>query len=194
MADTSSDKKDIEPLVLASAFRLALADGWKHVTMSAIAKDADLSLTELRSVLPSKQALPRLLSAEINRQVEADYVPAEPPEPVRERLFDLLMTRFEKLTPYREGLASVTRDGLMDPFFVINQLCAVRSSMVHLMTLTQLSTDGPFGKIRLKGLSFIYVSVFRIWLRDDTKDLSKTMSELDKALDKADRIAKRIPA
>jgi len=43
------------------------------------------------------------------------------------------------------------------------------------------------GRLRVKGLSALYLSTLRVWFRDDSDDLSKTMAALDRGLSRIDR-------
>jgi ubiquinone biosynthesis protein COQ9 len=46
--------------------------------------------------------------------------------------------------------------------------------------------------LRLKGLSAIYLSAIRVWLRDDSEDMAKTMAHLDKQLARVDNLVGRL--
>lgn len=48
------------------------------------------------------------------------------------------------------------------------------------------------GILKTKGLSLVYLNTVRVWLRDETPDLSKTMAALDKNLQRADQAAAMI--
>ena len=51
------------------------------------------------------------------------------------------------------------------------------------------SADGLRGAMRIKGLSVVWLHCLRIWEKDDSDDLAKTMKALDKALGQAERLA-----
>jgi hypothetical protein len=54
------------------------------------------------------------------------------------------------------------------------------------------STTGCRGVLRLKGLSAIYLSTMRVWLRDDSDDMARTMAHLDKQLSRVDSLIGRL--
>ena len=47
--------------------------------------------------------------------------------------------------------------------------------------------------LRVKGLGVIYLMVFRVWLTDDTADLSRTMAALDSRLRQAEQFSNSLP-
>ena len=55
-----------------------------------------------------------------------------------------------------------------------------------------LDSHGPAGLARIKGLTAVWVYTLRAWLKDDSADLAATMSALDRALDRADQVARSL--
>ncbi|NQW00305.1 MAG: TetR/AcrR family transcriptional regulator [Rhodospirillales bacterium] len=194
MAKKSAPKADPAGTIIDSALALAVTRGWRYVTLQDIADRAAIPLAELQQVLPAKSALIGLMIRTIDERVLAAWEPAGDAETPRERLFDIFMTRFEQLIPFRDGIAALLSDSLCDPLAAARQFCNVRASIKRMLAAAQIPTAGPFGEMRTKGALVIYLSVFRIWLRDDSEDLSKTMAALDKALIKAEKISQRLPA
>ena len=47
--------------------------------------------------------------------------------------------------------------------------------------------------LRVKGLGVIYLMVFRVWLTDDSADLSRTMATLDSRLRQAEQFSNSLP-
>ena len=52
-----------------------------------------------------------------------------------------------------------------------------------------ISASGPFGLLRTKGLLAVWLAALRVWLADDSNDLSRTMAALDRYLRRAERLA-----
>ena len=84
---------------------------WSDVGLSDIAHESGVSLAKLRELFPSKGAILGAFVRRIDLDVLDHDVKDMADEPARERLFDVLMRRFEALAPYRDALRSV-RDGL----------------------------------------------------------------------------------
>jgi hypothetical protein len=106
--------------------------------------------------------------------------------PGRDRLFDMLMRRFDALQPHREALGIILQDQLRDPLASCCGLSRLRKSMAITLEAAGFSTSGLRGVLRQKGLAAIYLGTMRVWLRDDSEDMAKTMAYLDKQLARVD--------
>ena len=56
-----------------------------------------------------------------------------------------------------------------------------------------IPSDGIAGALRVKGLAVIYLMVFKVWLTDDSADLSRTMAALDARLRQAEQFSNSLP-
>lgn len=184
---------DVELSIIESALQLAATHGWPYVTLKEIAEKAGVPLAELRNCMPTKGAIFGVLTRRVDRLVLGQAATDRSEETEREQLFDMLMGRFDVLAPYREGVAALLQGSLGDPFSLLPQICNVRNSMKLTLQAAGISTSGPFGALRTKGLCAIYLMTFKTWLRDDSPDMSKTMATLDRALNQAERLAQRLP-
>src|SRR5262249_57575594 len=100
--------------VIDVALRLAAERGWAGLALSDIAAAAKLTLADLYASYPSKTAILVGLSREVDRQVLAGLEPGAE-ESTRDRLFDLIMKRFDALAPHRDGLSAVARGAPRGP-------------------------------------------------------------------------------
>src|SRR5262249_34733140 len=137
---------------------------------------------------PSKVAILEALSRDIDRQVLAAHeITGE--ESARDRLFDVMMKRFDALTPHRDGLAAIVRDAARDPLAMLCWAGALRRSMASMLEAAGIASSGIAGELRIRGLEAIYLATLRDWFRDDTADKSRTMAALDGRLRRAERCA-----
>ncbi len=51
-----------------------------------------------------------------------------------------------------------------------------------------LNTSGFAGLVRIKAVSLIYLSTMRVWLKDESEDLSSTLSYLDQSIRRVESI------
>jgi AcrR family transcriptional regulator len=162
-----------------AALTLAAREGWRHTAMADIAAEAGLSLGEAYAAAPSKLAL----LAAFHRRVDqaALAVAADGTEPARDRLFDVLMRRFDALAPHRPALRSILRDSFGDPAAMLGVPALLRS-MGWMLEAAGISTAGLRGRLRSQLLAGLYLSVLRVFLDDDSADLSRTMALLDQRL------------
>jgi AcrR family transcriptional regulator len=169
---------DLPKRIIDAALRLAVERGWSKIALADIAAGAKLSLADLYAAYPSKTAILAALSREVDGQVLAG-VELEPTDTPRDRLFDVLMKRFDALAPYRDGLAAVARDARRDPAIMLCSSGQLLRSMAAMLEAAGISSSGLAGALRTKGLAAIYLATMRDWFRDETADKARTMAALD---------------
>lgn len=177
--------------IIDAAMGLAAERGWQAVTLADVALRAELPLAEVYSHFHSRDDILRGLMAQIDeRMLQGDL---EPEASVRDRLFDVTMRRLEALVPYRPALRAILNDGGGGgPLGLVSGACRFSRSMALLLEASGVSSGGLGGLARVGGMAAIYLSVMRVWLEDDTADMSRTMAALDKALRRADGLACRM--
>lgn len=174
--------------VLDAFIGLISEKGFAEVTLRDVASAADLGLAELYRLYPDKVALAAAFMARIDAVVLAGTArQPDPEETARDRLFDVMMRRYDALKPYRAALRSIRRAGTRDPLLALALGPALRRSMAAMLEAAGLSSDGLAGAVRQNGLLAIHYAVARVFDRDDTADLSKTMAALDSRLKMAER-------
>ena len=184
-------KADIPNQVIDAALVLAAERGWRDLSLTDIAAAAKLPLSKVYPVFSSKSAV----LAGFMRRVDAAVLagPAEEEGSARDRLFDVLMRRFDALQPHREALANIAHDELREPLGALCGLCALRRSMALMLEAAGLDSTGLRGALRVKGLSAAYLASFRVWLRDDSPDMARTMAALDGYLRRIEGLIQRLP-
>lgn len=187
---------DLPRHIIEIAFALVRERGWRDLSLAEIAEAAEVPLSRLHPIFPSKQAILEGFADQVDAAMLGEGV--EPSDtPGRDRLFDMLMRRFDALQAHREALAIVAQDQLRDPLASCCGLARLRKSMAITLEAAGFSTTGLRGVLRLKGLAAIYLATLRVWLRDDSEDMSKTMAYLDKQLARVDgwlgRLRRRRP-
>ena len=115
--------------------------------------------------------------------------PADPADSARDRLFDLLMRRFDALQAHRGGLTAIAGEMRRDPAGALTHLPQLERSMRWTLEAAGLQSDGLLGIARIRVLALLYLSVLRVWLRDDTPDMARTMKALDGRLAQLEQLA-----
>jgi AcrR family transcriptional regulator len=183
----SSDPRE---RILAAAMEVAVRIGWRRAALADIAEAAEVSLAELHAQFADKGAILRGIVELADAKVLAGASEPDPESSARDRLFDVLMRRFDALRPYREGLAIVAREG--GGVGIADAICGAQRmlrSLAWMLEAAGIGTGGWTGACRVKGLAVVYAATFAAWLRDETEDMSKTMAALDKNLGRAERFA-----
>jgi len=173
------------------AFLRLIADkGFAQVSLREVAESAGLGVAELYRLYPDKVALASAFMARIDAEVLAGTPKqSDPEETARDRLFDVLMRRYDVLRPHRAALAAIRRAATRDPLLAIELGPALRRSMAAMLEAASLPSEGLSGALRQNGLLAIHYAVSRVFDRDETTDLSKTMAALDGRLKMAERWA-----
>ena len=114
-------------------------------------------------------------------------------ESTRDRLFDVVMRRLDALRPHKAGVRAVVIGLRRDPLSLVCMMPCFARSMAWMLEAAEVSGGGVSGRMRVRGLGIIYVSVLRTWFRDDSEDMAKTMATLDRALERADAAVKSAP-
>ena len=172
-----------------AAMSLAAVQGWRDTTMADIADAAGLDLAEMGALFPSKTAILSGLIRQTDTIVLAGSDGDIGSEPLRDRLFDVIMRRLDALAPYKEGLAAVARELPRDPAALACLAAGPgRRSLQWILEAARIQPWGLAAPLQLKGLGLVYLSVFRVWLNDDGEDLAKTMAALDKALGRVENL------
>ena len=185
-------KSEIPDHLVDTALALAAERGWRGMTLADLAAAAKVPLAEVYRHYGSRGAI---LDAFMRRIDLAMLGGAEPSadEPVRDRLFDLLMRRFDALAPHREAMRVLLREVPREPGTALVAACGLRRGMAWALEAAGVGASGLAGALRVKALGAAYLGTMRIWLDDDSEDLGRTMAALDKRLRRLERLAGFMP-
>jgi len=172
--------------ILDAALALAERDGWRKASLGAIAGEARVPLRELYGEFRSRAAILSGLMARTDAGVLAETPATDAEESPRDRLFEVLMRRFEALKPHRAALKSIASELGSDPPTALCSAPAFLRSMTWMLEAAGLSSAGIRGRLRVRALAVMYLCVLRVFVRDDSEDLAKTMAALDRRLRQAE--------
>ena len=181
-------KSDSPSRILNTAIDLAAERGWRHLTLAEIATASGVSLSELYRHAPSKSAILDGFGRLIDESMLSDG-PADPADSPRDRLFDLLMRRFDALQVHRGGLTAIAGEMRRDPAGALIHLPQLERSMRWTLEAAGLESGGLLGPARVRVLALLYLTVLRVWLKDDTSDMARTMKALDGRLAQLEQLA-----
>jgi AcrR family transcriptional regulator len=178
----SGDARSEADRIIDAALALIPTEGWRGLSLSAIAAAAELPILQVYRVFHSKQAILCGLYSRLDQIVLADPPAAEPDERPRDRLFDLLMRRFDALRPYKPALDVLRRELPGSPMTALCAGTSLLRSMQWMLEAADIPTAGVRGAIAVKLAAAAYLSAMRVWQRDDSADLARTMAALDARL------------
>jgi len=171
--------RDLRARIIAAALDLAVSQGWPSVSLNGIAAAAGVRLSDLYSLFPSRQAILAGFSHDIDARVLNDLPPPEAGDTPRDRLFDVLMRRFDALEPHKPAMEALLRVAPRDPLGAICSFATLLQSMAWMLEAAGLPAAGLRGALRAKALAVVYLTVLRTWLSDDSPDKARTMAALD---------------
>jgi AcrR family transcriptional regulator len=182
--------KSINDTALDAFLGLVAEKGFAAVALRDVAEAAGVSMADLYRVYPDKVSLVAAFMARLDAEVLAGTPTRnDPEETARDRLFDVMMRRYDALRPHRAALGAIRRAGTRDPLLALSMGPALRRSMAAMLEAASVPSDGLGGALRQNGLLAIHYAVSRVFDRDETADLSKTMAALDSRLKMAERWA-----
>jgi ubiquinone biosynthesis protein COQ9 len=180
------DDDAFDQALIAAAFGIAATGGWRRVNVAEAAREAGLPLARARGRFPTRGAL--LLR--FGRLIDQAALSGTPDAgTTRDRLFDLLMRRIDVLQAHRAGVLALLAGLPADPAAALILIVSNRRAMRWMLDAAGVSTSGPVGELRLRGLIAVWAWTIRAWRNDQTTDLSATMAALDSALSRAESAA-----
>jgi len=167
---------------------------FEQIGLAEVAGSAGIKLSQLRAEFGSTLAILAAHIKDIDRAVlaggDADKALEDmAEEPVRERLFEVLMRRLEALAPYKEAVRSIMRSARRNPGLALALNAMAVRSQQWMLEAAGIGASGPRGALRAQGAALMFARVLSVWVDDDEEGLDRTMAALDRGLASAERWA-----
>src|SRR4029078_4668706 len=147
--------------IIDAALALIARDGWRRLTMAAVATEAGLPILNLYRAFPSKIAILCAFFRRIDEAVLATPVEAEIDERPRDRVFDLLMRRFDALQPYRGAIEVLGRELPSDPLAALAARAGLLRAVAWMLEAAGIAADGLGGAVAVKLTAAAYMRTIR---------------------------------
>ena len=184
------DNAEFDRAVVSAVFDQAALRGWADVSLVEAAQEAGLDLARVRARFPGRGAVLMRFGVQADGAALAGATTEGTP---RERLFDILMNRFEALQAHRGGVIALLAALRTDPATSLLLYGATLRSMKWLLEAAGIPASGLLGTFRVHGLMAVWLYALRAWERDESADLSGTMAAVDRALDRAMQAERSAP-
>jgi hypothetical protein len=175
-------RRDLARAVLS----IAAETPWREVTLAQLAEAAGRPLSDLYGA--SLGEAMDCVEEAFDRAIADNLEPLDAAQSVRDRLFDLIMRRFEAMEPHRAAVLAMEAGVDRDPIL----LAAAHQRNVRcarwVLALAGLEADGMTGQARAQGLGVIIGQARAAWRDDAAGDFTKTMASLDKNLRRAEEM------
>lgn len=182
-------EKPLKDRMIDAALALAAEEGWAEISFDQIMAAAQVDCDEAREYFDDKSDVLTAYGRRLDRFVMDDISFSDEEMSEREKIFDLLMARFDVLNENREAVISILDSFKTDPKQMIVSLPHLARSMSRTLEAADVETDGAIGALKVTGLIGVYLYAVRTWKEDDSTDMARTMAALDQALDKGEMAA-----
>lgn len=169
-----------------AALSLAGVKPWREVTLATLAHAASRPISDFYGASPG-EAIDCVEEA-FDRAIADNMDQLDPGQSVRDRLFELIMRRFEAMEPHRAAVLAMEHGVDRDPTLMAGAHQRHVRCARWVLALAGLEADGVTGQMRAQGLSVIIGQARAAWRGDDAGDFAKTMASLDKNLRRAEEM------
>lgn len=177
-----------EKKAVVDAFMTALmTTPYPDIHLRTLADQANVPFAKLLMTFSSRLDVFASFAEHVDEVVLSGDDPDMLEEPARERLFDVLMRRFDTLLPYKLALIQLERDMRREPALTMGLGRIAATSMARMAASADVDVEGARGALVMAGLMQVYARVMRVFLRESDEGQALTMAELDKALRQAER-------
>jgi hypothetical protein len=183
---------DALPTISLDDLSRGLAEhGWRSYPSPQLAATLGVTPAELQAAYPSPCNVLAALTRQFNQDMLQGYQ-QQGGEAVRDRLFDLIMRRFDAMLPHRPAIAKLMHDLWFQPLLKASMAEGLCGSLNLILHHAGAPTHGWQGKLAGAGLGLIYADTLRLWLKDNSSDQGRTMACLERHLERADGWAKQL--
>lgn len=183
--DTRSDRDKL----IDAALELAATKRWRDLSLPEIAEHGGVSVGTALLTLPSRTHILRALIERVDNEVFTSLDTDPLDGTTKDKLFDLLMRRFDALQGHQAAMSSITSDMTRDPLTAACLGGRFLKSMALTLQAAGVSSEGCIGYVRTKALGLVQLNATWAWLKDDSEGMELTMSALDKGLRRAEQFA-----
>ena len=167
---------------------LLMQHPFEDIGLAEVAGRAGLKLSALRAEFGSTLAIWAAHIKDMDNAVLSADTADMAEEPLRDRLFDVLMRRIEAMTPYREAYRTMMNSARRNPPLALALNAIAVRSQVWMLEAAGISASGARGALRAQGGAVMFARAVKAWLDAEDEDANdKAMAALDKGLASAER-------
>jgi len=189
-----TDTRSTRDKLIDAALELAAERPWRTLALPDIAEHAKVPIGEALMTLPSRGHIQRALIDRVDAEVFGSLKDDPLDGTVKDKLFDILMRRYDVLDGHQAALRAMARDAARDPLTTACIGARFLKSMALSLQAAGVSAEGCSGAAKAKALAVIQLNASRVWMNDDDPGLASTMAALDKGLARAEKLASRGPS
>jgi hypothetical protein len=169
-----------------AALSLAATTPWREVTLVKLADAASRPISDFYGA--SLWEAIDCVEEAFDRAIADTMDQLDPSQSVRDRLFELIMRRFEAMEAHRASVLAMEHGLDRDPTLMASAHQRHVRCARWVLALAGLEADGMTGQARAQGLAVIIGQARAAWRGDDAGDFAKTMASLDRNLRRAEEM------
>ena len=170
--------------IIIQAFEIIEKVGWDKFSLSLLSRSLKIPESSLKKVFKNKELILIDFSKMIDENVDLLINFEDLKEStVKDNLFELIMLRLEIMLPYRKALKKILSSKQINPFTIKTISLNIIESLDFYLDISGSYFNERFDFLKKYTIFLIYVYACKEWLNDNSEDLSKTMSNLDRSLD-----------
>ena len=178
----TAPKTNFATKVAKALLKLVARKKWRNITLDLIAKTAKVPLKQVHQTYPTTEDILPAIVRYIDRESTKNINPANPKTTLNERLFEIIMMRFDTLQVHRKSMISLTKETRTHVQIAKILFPYLMASMQHMLCQANVPQDKASNKLCQLALLGIYQLAIIQWEKDNSRDLSATMAALDKYL------------
>jgi ubiquinone biosynthesis protein COQ9 len=181
---THRDQSLHAPLLRAlgeAALALCAEKSWVDVGLLSLCQEAGQSLSACAEAGITRFSVAEYLDQKLDRAMLEAVADIEAEAPSRDRLFDVIMARFDAMQDQRAAWVSILEADAQEPAASVARAARRLRTAAWALEAIGISTDSLKAAARVMGLARRLRKIEALWLKDDA-DLSKTMAGLDQTL------------
>ncbi len=181
---THRDQSLHAPLLRAlgeAALALCAEKSWVDVGLLSLCQEAGQSLSACAEAGITRFSVAEYLDQKLDRAMLEAVGDIEAEAPSRDRLFDVIMARFDAMQDQRAAWVSILEADAQEPAASFARAARRLRTAAWALEAIGISTDSLKVAARVMGLARRLRKIEALWLKDDA-DLSKTMAGLDQTL------------
>jgi hypothetical protein len=169
-----------------AALSLAAQMPWRDVTLTKLADAASRPVSEYYGASVGEAV--DCVEEAFDRAIGDNLDKLDDSQSVRDRLFELIMRRFEAMEPHRAAVLSMEQGVDRDPTLMASAHQRHVRCARWVLAIAGLEADGMTGQARAQGLGVIIGQARAAWRGDSAGDFAKTMASLDRNLRRAEEM------
>lgn len=178
----------LEYKIALAVLKLAAKYDWHMITPEQISKTTRVPLSQVKRFFSSPDTRLRVILRYIDSEMIKSVGKINSKSSLHDRLFEILMARFDVLQSHRKGIISIAAACRKDPKLLQTLLQAQWLSMQKVFQLAQLDQKSTLKITKWISVFSLYHLVLWYWQHDHTKDMAKTMAVLDRVLRLGDKL------